>query len=82
MCPTDHWHLTRERGGNVRDRHVVEVTSGSFEKEAVGVNPPSAGFHDRAGCVPKKTDFDADSGFSSAHRNPADDIPPTRNNCA
>jgi hypothetical protein len=26
-------HLTRECGGNVHDRHVVEVTWGSFGKE-------------------------------------------------
>jgi hypothetical protein len=26
-------HMTRERGGNVHDVHVVNITSGSFEKE-------------------------------------------------
>jgi hypothetical protein len=28
-------HLTRKCGGNARDRGVVEVTSGSFEKETL-----------------------------------------------
>jgi hypothetical protein len=28
--------LTRECGGNVHGRHVVDVTSGSFEKETWG----------------------------------------------
>jgi hypothetical protein len=32
-------HLTRESGGNVHDRHVVGITSGSFEKETCAVNP-------------------------------------------
>jgi hypothetical protein len=34
-------HLTGECGGNVHDRHVVEITSGSFEKETHGANPHS-----------------------------------------
>jgi hypothetical protein len=34
-------HLTRECGGNVNNRHVVDVTSGSFEKETLGANPHS-----------------------------------------
>jgi hypothetical protein len=29
-------HLTRECGGNVHDRRVVDVTCGSFEKETQG----------------------------------------------
>jgi hypothetical protein len=29
-------HLTRECGGNVQDRHVVDVTCGSFERETEG----------------------------------------------
>jgi hypothetical protein len=33
--------LTGERGGNVHDRHVVEITSRSFEKETHGANPNS-----------------------------------------
>jgi hypothetical protein len=31
-------HLTRECGGNVHERHVVDVTCGSFEKEPEGAN--------------------------------------------
>jgi hypothetical protein len=34
-------HLRRECGGNVHDRHVVDVTSGSFENVAKGANPHS-----------------------------------------
>jgi hypothetical protein len=37
-------HLTRKCGGNVHDRHVVDVTSGSFEKETAGVNPNSGSY--------------------------------------
>jgi hypothetical protein len=34
-------HLTRECGKNVHGRHIVEVTSGSFEEETVDANPHS-----------------------------------------
>jgi hypothetical protein len=34
-------HLTRECSGNVHDRHVVDVTPRSFEKETGRVNPHS-----------------------------------------
>jgi hypothetical protein len=34
-------HLTRECGGNVHNRNVVDVTCGSFEKETHGANPQS-----------------------------------------
>jgi hypothetical protein len=34
-------HLTRECGGNVHDRHVVDITCGSFEKETYGASPHS-----------------------------------------
>jgi hypothetical protein len=37
-------HLTRECSGNVHDRQVVEVTSGSFEKETHGANPHSGAY--------------------------------------
>jgi hypothetical protein len=30
-------HLTKERGGSVHDRHVVDIRSGSFEKETYGL---------------------------------------------
>jgi hypothetical protein len=47
-------HLTRECGGNVHDRHVVEVTSGSLEKETLGANPHSGVFLNRAGICGEK----------------------------
>jgi hypothetical protein len=69
-------HLTRECGGNVHDRHVVDVTSGSFEKEA----PQSGGLNpwNRA----KNTaELDADSSFYSPHRDPEKEaIPHMKNN--
>jgi hypothetical protein len=34
-------HPTRELGGNVHDCHVVDITSGSFDKETDGANPHS-----------------------------------------
>jgi hypothetical protein len=39
-------HLTTEYKGNVRDRHVIDVTSGSFEKETRGANPHSGAYDD------------------------------------
>jgi hypothetical protein len=67
-------HLTRECGGNVHDRHVVEVTSGSFEKETQGLDDPDW----RA--AKNATDFETDSYFWSAYRDKKEDIPHTRNN--
>jgi hypothetical protein len=67
-------HLTRKCGGNVHDRHVVEVTSGSFEKETQGLE-------DDPRCAAKNaTDFETDSLFFSAFRDKEEDIPHTRNN--
>jgi hypothetical protein len=37
-------HLTSECGGNVHEHHVVDVTSGSFERETAGANPHSGVF--------------------------------------
>jgi hypothetical protein len=37
-------HLTRVCGGNVHDRHVINITSGSFEKETLGANPHSGAY--------------------------------------
>jgi hypothetical protein len=74
-------HLTRECGGNVHDRHVVEVTSGSFEKERNGANPHSGAFDNRADAAAKNAaDMEADSYFYSAYRNKEENIPHTRNN--
>jgi hypothetical protein len=63
-------HLTRECGGNVDDRHVVDVTSGSFEKETEGVNSGAK----------NAADLETDSWFRSAYRWGTEDIPHTRNN--
>jgi hypothetical protein len=65
-------HMTRECGGNVHDRLVVEVTSGSFEKEthAAGL------FVDAMDAA----DLNAASDFCSAYRDKHEDIPHTKNN--
>jgi hypothetical protein len=74
-------HLTRECGGNVHDRNVVEVTSGSFEKEIEGVNPHSGAFNNAAGLAAKNAaDLEISSCFLSALRTKSEDIPHTRNN--
>jgi hypothetical protein len=65
-------HLTRECGGNVHDRHVVEITSGAFEKEIHGTNPKYA--------AKDVADLETDSDFFSAYREKKKDIPHTRNN--
>jgi hypothetical protein len=64
-------HKTRECGGNVHDRHVVEVTTGSFEKEthAAGL------FVDAMDAA----DLNAASDFCSAYRDKHKDIPHTKN---
>jgi hypothetical protein len=38
-------HLTRECGGNVHERHVVDITSRSCEKENQGANPDSGAYN-------------------------------------
>jgi hypothetical protein len=48
-------HLTRECGGNVHDRHVVDVTCASFEKETYEANPNYA--------AENTTDLGGDSDF-------------------
>jgi hypothetical protein len=75
-------HLTMECGGNVHDRHVVDVTSGSFEKERWGANPHSGAYYDRAGLAAMNAaDLETVSCFASAfRRNWEADIPHTRNN--
>jgi hypothetical protein len=67
-------HLTKKYGGNVHDHHVVEVTSGSFEKETQELDDPDW----RA--AKNATDFETGSFFSSAFRGKEEDIPHTRNN--
>jgi hypothetical protein len=68
-------HLTRECGGNVHDCKVVDVTSGSFEKEIYGAynNEPMLAAKNAA-------DLETDSCFMSAYRDNKEDIPHTRNN--
>jgi hypothetical protein len=74
-------HLTRECGGNVHDRHVVDVTSGSFEKENIGANPHSGAYNNDPYCAAKNAaDLETDSIFGSAYRYREEDITHTRNN--
>jgi hypothetical protein len=73
--------LTRKCGGNVHDRNVVEVTSGSFEKETKGANPHSGAFNNDPSYAAKNAaDLETDSRFYSAYRREEEDIPHTRNN--
>jgi hypothetical protein len=74
-------HLTRECGGNVHDRHVVEVTSGSFEKETYGANPHSGPYDNLPRNAAKNAaGLETDSYFLSACRDKKKDTPHTRNN--
>jgi hypothetical protein len=74
-------HLTRECGGNLHDHHVVEVTCGSFEKEALGTNPYSgAAYNDPDNAAKNAADLEAGSRFASAFRGSWHTIPHTRNN--
>ena len=61
-------HLTSECGGNVHDRHVVNVTGGSFEEETQAVS----------NVAKNAADLENDSCFDSAFRKK--DIRHTRNN--
>jgi hypothetical protein len=62
-------HLTRECGGNVHDRKVIEVTSGSFEKETQGANPHSGAYNnDLDNATKNAADLETDSCFYSASR--------------
>jgi hypothetical protein len=73
-------HLTRECGGNVHDRNVIDVTSGSFEKETLGANPHSGAYDNNPRYAAKNTaDLETHSHFFSACRE-KEDIPHTRNN--
>jgi hypothetical protein len=72
--------LTRECGGNVYDRHVVDVTSRPFEKETRRANPYSGAWNDNPDYVAKSVaDLETDSVFQSAFRRKKEDIPHTRN---
>jgi hypothetical protein len=75
-------HLTRECGGNVHDRKVVDVTCGSFEKETIGANRHSGAWNNNPCYAAKNAaDLETDSEFASAYRNVwKENIPHTRNN--
>jgi hypothetical protein len=74
-------HLTRECGGNVHDHHVVDITSGSFEKETEGANPHSGAYNNDPSLATKNAaDLETYSRFLSAYRHYSEDIPHTRNN--
>jgi hypothetical protein len=74
-------HLTRECGGNVHDRNVVEVTSGSFEKETHGSNTHSGAYNNNPDDAAKNAaDLETNSQFTSAYRPRSENIPHTRNN--
>jgi hypothetical protein len=74
-------HLTRECGGNVHDHGVVDVTSGSFEKETCGANPRSGVYGSYPHSAAKNAaDLETNSCFISAFRRKEEDIPHTRNN--
>jgi hypothetical protein len=40
-------YLTRECGKKVHDRHVVDVTCGSFKKDVVVANPHSGAYQNK-----------------------------------
>jgi uncharacterized protein YukE len=74
-------HLARGCGGNVHNCHIVEVTSGSFEKETQGANPHSGAYkNDPATAAKNAADLETGLSFSSAYRFCSEAIPHTRNN--
>jgi hypothetical protein len=74
-------YMTRECGGNVHDRHVVHVTSGSFAKESQGASRRSGAFGNAPDNAAKNAaDLEADSRFISAYRKKEEDILHARNN--
>jgi hypothetical protein len=73
--------LTRECGGNVHDRGVVDIACGSFEKETEGADPHSGACDSKSDSAAKNAaDLETVSYFHSAFRKKEDDIPHTRNN--
>jgi hypothetical protein len=74
-------YLTRECGGNVHKRHVVDVTCGSFEKETHGPDPHSGAWdNDPRYAAKNAADLETGSEFMSACRDKEEDVPHTRNN--
>jgi hypothetical protein len=53
----------------VHDRHVIDVTLGSFEKETEGINPDS-GAHENTdwSAVKNAADLEADSTYQRSDR--------------
>jgi hypothetical protein len=65
----------------VHDRNVVDVTSGSFEKETEGATPHSGAYkNDPHWTAKNAADLQTYSRFQSAYRDKEEDIPHTRNN--
>jgi hypothetical protein len=58
-------YVTMECGGNVHDHYVVDITSGSFEKETERVNPPSGAYNsDPRHAAKNAADLESDSESS------------------
>jgi hypothetical protein len=74
-------YLTKVCGGNVDDNKVVEIRSGSFEKETIGANPHSGTYgHHPYWPAKNAADLETISCFESAYRINSNHIPPTKNN--
>jgi hypothetical protein len=74
-------HLTRVCGGNVHDRHVIDITSGSFEKETHEANAHSGAYgNDPRNAAENAANLEAESCFISVYRPHSEDILHTRNN--
>jgi hypothetical protein len=71
-------YLTTECSGNVHDCHIIDITSGSFEKETNGASPPMVAPPDCA--LKNAIDFESTSHFASSCRYNFEGIPHTRNN--
>jgi hypothetical protein len=73
--------LTRECEGNVHERGVVHITSGSFETETHGANPHSGVYNDDPVYAAKNVaDFGNETYFHSAYREQREHIRQTKNN--
>jgi hypothetical protein len=65
----------------VHDRHVVDITSGSFDKETHGANPHSGAYDNKPEYAAKNAaNLESDSYFLSACCQKEEEIPHTRNN--
>jgi hypothetical protein len=69
-------HLTSISGSGQsgHERHVVNITSASFDKESYRVNPHSGAYENRrTDAVKNATDLDAHSMFCSTYREKKDE---------